>query len=197
MRVGTRNGCYARLTALHLQIRKVPAATIMITIMLRYVRLAACLLLVTASAHAAATNPTEGLGYDPGADPFEQYQSAVAQAAAQNKLVLVIAGGDWCRWCHVLNRFVTKNSDVEIALHDTFVVMKVYVGDENYNEDFFSQLPQARGAPHFWIVSPDRNVLASQSTGTFERGRNGYNKQEFLHFIAQWQQHGVESLAAR
>ena len=41
--------------------------------------------------------------------------------------------------------------------NDTFVVMKVCVGDENYNELFFSQLPQARGAPHFWIIAPDRS----------------------------------------
>ena len=66
------------------------------------------------------------LGYDPQADAFEQYHQAVAQAALQHKLVLVIAGGDWCRWCHVLNSFVTRNTDVETALNDAFVVVKVW-----------------------------------------------------------------------
>src|SRR5262245_18624250 len=152
-------------------------------------------LITTTSAWAASH--TDRLGYDPGADPFEQYQAAVAQAGAENKLVLVIAGGDWCHWCHVLNRFVTRNDDVATALHDAFVVVKVYVGDENYNDFFFSQLPQARGAPHFWIISPDRDVLASQSTSMFEHGHDGYDKQEFLHFIDQWKHHGATSLAAR
>lgn len=134
------------------------------------------------------------LGYDPQADPFEQYQAAIAAAKAADKLVLVIAGGDWCRWCHVLNRFVSRNPDVQRSLDDTFVVMKVYVGDENYNQDFFSQLPEARGAPHFWIVSPDRNVLGSQSTGALERGGNGYDKAGFLEFIERWKR---TRLAAR
>ena len=62
------------------------------------------------------------------------------------------------------------------GLNDTFVVVKVYVGDENYNRDFFSQLPEARGAPHFWIISPQREVLASQSTGEFERDNRGYDR---------------------
>jgi hypothetical protein len=126
------------------------------------------------------------LGYDPGVDPFEQYQSAVRQAAEQNKLVLVVAGGDWCRWCHVLNRFVASNDEIEERLNETFVVMKVYVGPGNYNELFFSQLPQAYGAPHFWIVSPEREVLASQSTAKLERGTSTYDKARFLAFIDEW-----------
>jgi Thioredoxin-like len=126
------------------------------------------------------------LGYDPKADPFAQYHDAIDRARSDNKLVLVIAGGDWCRWCHVLNKFVARNADVEHELEQTFVVVKVYVGDENYNETFFSQLPAARGAPHFWIISPDRHVLGSQSTGAFEHGGNGYDKGEFLAFIDRW-----------
>jgi len=155
--------------------------------MLRKVLLAATLATALMGAVAApALSANKNLGYDPKADPFEQYHDAVAQAQAQNKLVLIIAGGDWCRWCYALNKFVTRNEDVEAALNDTFVVMKVYVGDENYNEFFFSQLPQARGAPYFWIVSPDRNVLSAQSTGAFENGRSGYDKREFLEFIDHW-----------
>lgn len=136
----------------------------------------------------AANSWAAGLGYDPKADPFEQYHQAIATAQAQNKLVLVIAGGDWCTWCYALDRFVKRNADVKAGLQDAFVVMKVYVGDENFNEFFFSQLPAAKGAPHFWIVAPDRNVLASQSTAAFEKGKRGYDKQEFLEFIARWKQ---------
>jgi hypothetical protein len=134
----------------------------------------------------ASTSLAADLGYDPQADPFEGYQAAVSEAAATNKLVLIVAGGDWCRWCHVLNRFVNSNEDVEAKLNETFVVVKVYVGPGNYNELFFSQLPQAYGAPHFWIVSPEREVLASQSTAKLEKGKSTYDKASFLAFIEQW-----------
>ena len=134
----------------------------------------------------ASISTAADLGYDPEADPFDQYQHAIETANASNKLVLIVAGGDWCRWCHVLNRFVASNEDVAARLNDTFVVMKVYVGPGNYNELFFSQLPQAYGAPHFWIVSPEREVLASQSTAKLERGKSTYDKESFLAFIEQW-----------
>jgi Protein of unknown function, DUF255 len=153
---------------------------------------AACMLALSAGAATLAAT----LGYDPQADPFEQYHDAIARARSDNKLVLVIAGGDWCRWCHVLNSFVKRNADVERGLEETFVVIKVYVGDENYNEDFFSQLPQARGAPHFWIISPDRDVLSSQSTGAFEHGRNGYDKGEFLAFIDHWKKQAAGGMSS-
>jgi hypothetical protein len=158
--------------------------------MLGRVMIANLMLLVISSA-AVAGGQVERLGYNPSADPFEQYHAAIAQANAEHKLVLVIAGGDWCSWCHKLNRFVTANIDVDAALHDTFVVMKVYVGDENFNEFFFSQLPEARGAPHFWVISPDRSVLASQSTEPFEHGKRGYDKKQFLQFVSDWKHRSV------
>lgn len=143
------------------------------------------------AAFVATTAEAAKLGYDPAADAFGQYHEAIATAEAQGKLVLIIAGGDWCRWCYVLDRFLSRNDEVRAQLEDAFIVMKVYVGDENYNEDFFAQLPRAYGAPHFWIVSPDRVVLASQSTGALERGRNGYDKAAFLDFIQRWKEHAT------
>jgi hypothetical protein len=135
---------------------------------------------------AATSQASSLLGYDPKADPFEQYHEAIAAAKAQDKLVLIIAGGDWCRWCHALERFVSNDPEVAAQLDDTFVVMKVYVGLDNYNDFFFSQLPPAKGAPHFWVISPEKEVLASLSTGGFEAGKAGYDKAAFLSFIDEW-----------
>jgi thiol:disulfide interchange protein len=144
---------------------------------------------------SATVSQAADKSYDPEADVFEQYQNAINQAQAQNKLVLVVAGGEWCHWCNVLNKFVTRNDDVEAALNDTFVVVKAYVGEKNFNELFFSQLPQAKGVPHFWVISPARDVLASQSTRPFElaqKNKSGYNKEAFLQFIAQWKQRNAQ-----
>jgi hypothetical protein len=90
-----------------------------------------------------------------------------------------------------LSTFISSNADVDTELHKAFVVMKVYVGPDNYNEGFFDQLPAARGAPHFWIISPERQVLSSESTVQFERGRKGYDRQEFLDFIARWKRQAL------
>lgn len=162
--------------------------------MRRIIGRAAAVLVFALAAQGAVAH---SLGYDPKADPFEQYHEAIERAQREHKLVLVIAGGDWCRWCHVLERFVADDADVEEQLHQTFVVMKAYVGFDNYNELFFSQLPPAIGAPHFWIISPDQEVLASQSTAGFEAGKRGYDKQAFLDFIAHWQAEASEAKRRR
>jgi thioredoxin-related protein len=145
---------------------------------------------------SAPSRAASMLGYEPEADPFDQYHEAVARAQAENKLVLVIAGGDWCSWCHRLNKFMKANADVSKSMDATFVVVKVYVGEENLNEFFFSQLPEARGAPHFWVISPEKHVLSSQSTAKFEH-KKGYDKAEFLGFVDQWKKHAAATLVQR
>ena len=137
----------------------------------------------------AAPQAAEDIGYDPRADAAAQLAEGVAQAKSEGKLVLAIAGGDWCIWCHYLNAFVKNNADVDNALHDTFVIVKVYYGDDNKNEAFFSSWPKADGYPHFWVFSGDGNLLSSQPTLPLEDGGKSYDKEEFLAFIARWQDH--------
>jgi hypothetical protein len=100
--------------------------------------------------------------------------------------VLVVAGGDWCVWCHYLHAFLDRNADVERALHETFVVDQVYIGDENANREFFAKLPKADGAPHFWVLSADGALLESQPTVVLEDGKKSYDKTKFLAFVERW-----------
>jgi hypothetical protein len=61
------------------------------------------------------------IGYDPSADAFAQLESALAAAQAGDKLLLVIAGGDWCVRCHYLAAFLERERAIDAALHDVFV----------------------------------------------------------------------------
>ena len=143
--------------------------------------------LLCAAAVAAAD-----IGYDAKADPFAQLAAAVKQADAQHKLVLLVAGGDWCVWCHYLYEFLDANHDLDRALHDVFVVQKVYVGDDNPNTEFFAGLPKADGAPHFWIVSGKGQILESQPTVVLENGKKSYDKAAFAAFIDRWRERGAK-----
>jgi thioredoxin-related protein len=136
----------------------------------------------------AAAARAEGIGYDPTANPFDTLQTAEARADTEDKLVLLVSGGDWCIWCHYLYAFLETNDDVDRALHDVFVVAKVYVGDENLNEKFFAKLPKADGAPHFWVLSEAGAVLKSQPTVALEDGKKSYDKDVFMAFIDEWRQ---------
>ena len=126
-----------------------------------------------------------GTGYDPSDDPTAALNRALVEAKASNRQVLVIAGGDWCRWCLILNTFLSKNPDVKAKLDGSFVTMKAYIGDENHNTPFFSKLPPAKGYPHFWIVSADGAATRSIDTGPLENGKDGYDKAAFLQFIRE------------
>jgi len=111
---------------------------------------AAALALCTAGAPA---QPKKDIGYDAHANAFEQREAAVAKADAEDKLLLLISGGDWCIWCHYLAAFLDRETALDADLHEVFVVQKVYVGGENLNQEFFATLPKAAGAPHFWVLS--------------------------------------------
>lgn len=146
--------------------------------MMRYLML---LVLIVPFAVAAG-----GLGYDIDVDPFEQTSKAAERAAKEGKLVLLVAGGDWCRWCHVLNRYLGQNKKIYNKLKKTFVITKIYIGEDNMNEEFFAQLPEATGYPHFWVLSSDMKVLGEQDTGALEQGDDGYSSERFQQFINSW-----------
>jgi thioredoxin-related protein len=153
-------------------------------------RLVATIGAAAALASAAAASAAD-IGYDAKADPSAQLATAVKQADEQHKLVLLVAGGDWCVWCHYLYEFLGANQDLDRALHDVFVVQKVYVGDDNPNTEFFAGLPKADGAPHFWIVSGKGQILESQPTVVLENGKKSYDKAAFAAFIDRWRKHGA------
>ena len=134
----------------------------------------------------SAGKDSKNLGYLPSANPTEDLNKARQSAASTNRRILVVAGGDWCRWCHVLDRFLADNNDVKSELYKTFVVVKVYVGEDKDNELFFSKLPAAVGYPHFWVLSGDGKLVKSVSTSGFEKGDNSYNKNDFLAFIDRY-----------
>ena len=134
----------------------------------------------------AAAQPKDDIGYDPRADAFAQLEWAASQAAADDKLVLLVSGGDWCIWCHYLGAFLERETAIDAALHEVFVVQKVYVGDKNRNAAFFGRLPKAAGAPHFWVLSDSGEVLHSQDTLPLEDGDKSYDREKFKAFVERW-----------
>lgn len=141
----------------------------------------AAMLMISTSGAAENT-----IGYDPAADPFAQVRDARAEAAANGKHILVVAGGEWCIWCHYLHAFLGDNPEIEKSLKETFVVVKTYLGEENFNDDFYATLPEAAGYPHFWILGADGEVLASQNTLPLEDGDKSYDPGRFTAFIDRW-----------
>jgi thioredoxin-related protein len=145
----------------------------------------AVLAAVFAATLSCAAHSVAASGYDPLANPGAALSRALTEAKTSNKKVLIVAGGDWCRWCLILNSFVADNADIKAELDRSFVTVKVYVGDDNTNAQFFSTLPKAKGYPHFWVISKEGRTTHSINTGTLEKGKDSYDKTAFLRFIRE------------
>ena len=50
--------------------------------------------------------------FDPGRDAAKDVATAVELAKAQGKRVIVDVGGEWCSWCHIMDRYIAANADV-------------------------------------------------------------------------------------
>lgn len=144
--------------------------------------------LVFMVANYAAGLPDYSSQFDPQRNAFEDLESAITDARRDQKLILLDFGGDWCRWCHIMDAFFDDNPEIKNELLSVFVLLKVNVGEENENTKFLAAYPKIPGYPHFLILDKDGKLLAEQSTAKLESGES-YSKANFLGFINKWKNH--------
>jgi thioredoxin-related protein len=134
------------------------------------------------------------LGYDPDADPFQDLQAAVREAEASGRRILVEVGGDWCSWCHILDRFLHEHDEIRNLWKKRFVTLKVHHDDEQPNEAFLSRYPRIEGYPHIFVLDSDGALLHSQNTALLESGET-YSPKKMRDFLTRWAP-GVDTDAA-
>jgi len=129
--------------------------------------------------------PTYSIHYDPQRDALQDGIAAVKLASETNRRILVEVGGDWCTWCHRMDRFFDANPSVKLNLHQAFVLLKVNVSEENDNAEFLKVFPDPLGYPHMYVTEPNGQVLWSHDTAGFLVDGQ-YNRDRFLEFIDHW-----------
>lgn len=133
----------------------------------------------------AATAQDLPAKFDPARDPARDVATAVAKAKAEGKRVIVDVGGEWCSWCHILDRFIDANAEV-LALRDrNFVWVKVNWSKDNKNEAFLSRYPAIKGYPHLFVLGADGRLLHSQDTSELESGKS-YDTAKMSAFFRKW-----------
>jgi hypothetical protein len=125
------------------------------------------------------------LGYDPDADPDADLDAAVAEARATGRRILMVVGGDWCSWCHTLDRFVKGNETIHERWTRGYVTLKVHWDREHPNEDFLSRYPEIEGYPHIFVLDADGTLLHSQNTAELEEGES-YSPDLMSAFLKRW-----------
>src|SRR5712692_270081 len=64
------------------------------------------------AAGAAASAYVPVLKYDSKRDGAADIQAAITEAQRTGKRIILDVGGDWCPWCHVLERFLEKHPEI-------------------------------------------------------------------------------------
>jgi hypothetical protein len=83
-----------------------------------------------------------------------------------------------------LRPFVAARPEVQKALQQHYVLLKVNYSPQNRNEQVLSKWPKARGYPHFYVLDAAGKVLASQASGELESGKD-YDEAKVLAFLRQ------------
>jgi len=123
--------------------------------------------------------------FDPARDPADDLATAKVEAQRAGKRIILDVGGEWCTWCHILDRFVEGDAEVRHLRDAKYVWMKVNYSEDNDNAAFLSQYPEVKNYPHLFVLEADGRLLHSQFTGELEQGK-GYDRGRFLAFLQEW-----------
>jgi thioredoxin-related protein len=123
--------------------------------------------------------------YDPKRNAAQDLAAAITEAQRTHKNVLIEVGGEWCSWCHTLDKFFAANPELLELRDRNFVTLKVNFSDENENQAVLSRFPPIGGYPHMFFLNSRGKLLLSQDTGLLENGRT-YNLESLTTVLTNW-----------
>jgi thioredoxin-related protein len=147
--------------------------------------LAVALMLVVAVSALAQTPTKDFAGFDPKADAAKEIKTAIAKAAKENKRVLLDVGGEWCPWCHKLNKLFREDKSIADRLKKNYVVVHVNYSQENENKAVLSKYPEIPGYPHIFVLDKTGKLIQSQDTELLEEGDH-HSPKKVIEFLDKW-----------
>ncbi len=126
--------------------------------------------------------------YNPAADATKDIANAVTIAAAENKFVLLQAGGNWCSWCLEFARFSKADKQIDSLIKNNFVWYHLNYSKENKNEAVFAKYgyPQRFGFPVFIILNGKGERINTQNSEYLEDGKKSYDQKKVESFLGLW-----------
>lgn len=151
-------------------------------------------ILIAVSLHAADT--TKRYLYNPYADAVKDINNAIAKAKAENKHVLIQAGGNWCTWCIRFNNYATMDRQIDSILKTNYVVYHLNYSPENRNETVFKKFgyPQRFGFPVFLVLDGDGNKLHTQNS-TYLEAVKTYDRNKIVEFLEHWSPKALDPMS--
>jgi len=123
--------------------------------------------------------------FDPNRDAAADIQTAIAEAQRSGKRILLDVGGDWCSWCHELEKFFEQHPEMVDLRDKNFITVAVFYSHENKNEKVLSPYPKVEGIPHFFVLEKDGTLLHSQGMLKLETGGE-LDPEKMKGFLLKW-----------
>jgi thiol:disulfide interchange protein len=146
---------------------------------------ALCALVATSRAAALTESSPLPTRFDPARDPARDLDTALQMARATRRRVLAEVGGEWCTWCHIMDRFFAGNPDLAKIRDTNFIVLRINFSKENRNQAFLARWPKVAGYPHLFVLDASGRLLHSQDTSVLEAAKD-YDAMAFRAFLLQW-----------
>ena len=130
--------------------------------------------------------------YDPKEDAEAKIAELVKQAQAENKNIMMQAGGNWCIWCLRFNQFVQETPELKNIVDENYIYYHLNYSPDNKNEKVFAKYgdPGKKfGYPVFIILDKDGNQIHTQESGSLEEGK-GYSIAKVKEFFEAWKPKG-------
>jgi thioredoxin-related protein len=142
------------------------------------------LVTLTLSAFDIEKLPKYSTEYDKKVNPYKSLAVAMKKAKVSNKKILLLVGGNWCKWCGTLDNFLEDNEEIGKSFYGSFEVVRVYYGKGINKEakSLLKQFPPLKATPHFYILDKNAKLLKSLGSANLERGY-GYNRKKVVKFI--------------
>jgi len=131
------------------------------------------------------TNYVPVTRYDTHNNAARDIQDAIAEARLTGKRVLLEVGGEWCVWCHRMDRYFEENPKLLELRERDFITVKINFSPANENKKVLSAYPEIQGYPHIFVLDTDGKFLHSQNTGDLESGKS-YDLEKFIAFLKKW-----------
>jgi thioredoxin-related protein len=141
--------------------------------------------LVSAPADAQSAKYVPVTKYDPKRDASADIQDAIKEAQRTKKRILLEVGGEWCSWCHTLDKFFEANPALLALREKNFVTVKINFSEDNENKEVLARYDSIPGYPHIFVLDTDGTYLHSQGTSPLESGKS-YALDRLIAFLKEW-----------
>ena len=123
--------------------------------------------------------------YDPARNADQDIKDAIMEAKRTGQRILLEVGGQWCIWCHYMDEFFEKHTELLALREKNFIMVKINFSEENKNEQVLARYPPVKGYPHIFVLDRDGKLLHSEDTSVLEEGKS-YNLERFMNFLKEW-----------